>query len=732
MSDSKLTHESASRRQFLKGSSAALGGLIVGAWLPPFAPKSAAAAAVSSKKGQLGDSFAKGFGAFVRVGHDSRVTVISPKIEMGQGIHTGIAMMVAEELEVGLDQIDLQEAPPNADLYTDTLLQFQGTGGSTSTRYTWEPLRKAGATARMLLAEAAASVWRVEADQCEARNGQIHGPNGQALGYGKLVDLAATYPLPEAVNLKQPEEFRLIGTPAQRIDTPAKVNGQAKFTIDLDIPDMLITSARACPVYGGKVRSVSDDAARAIPGVRDIVVLDNAVAVTASNTWACFEGLKALDIEWDYGANRKLDSATVEQKLLQASSRDGVVAADTGSFDQSLKMAATQFEAVYQQPLLSHSPLEPMTCVAHVQADGCDLWVGTQVPGLAQQTAASVTGLNPDQIRVHNQLIGGAFGRRLDFDFITQAVQIANKVDYPVKLTWSREEDMTHDMYRPGYVDRMTAAIGADGYPVGWRHRIAGGSIMARYLGFLPDSGVDFDAVEVAVDPVYQLGDLNVRYIREEPEVVPISWWRGVGVLRGTFAVECFIDELANQAGIDPLQYRKTLLQHRPRVLSALELLASKSRWNEPLPEGKGRGLAVGEVFGSIIATVVELSAVGDKAIRIDRLVTVVDCGLVTNPRSVKAQMEGGTLFGLSAALFNEIEIEKGQVQQENFHEYRQLRMGEAPSVEVHVVPSAEAPGGVGEAGTALIGPALVNAVHATFGDRVRQLPLTRSGYYIV
>lgn len=732
MSDNHLTQESASRRQFLKGSTAAMGGLMVGAWLPPFAPKSAAAAAVATQKGALGDRFAKGFGAFVRVGHDGRVAVISPKIEMGQGIHTGIAMMVAEELEVGLDQIDLQEAPPDAELYTDTLLQFQATGGSTSTRYTWEPLRRAGATARILLVEAAASVWKVEAGQCQARDGQVLGPDGQALGYGKLVDLAATYPLPETVELKQPDAFRLIGTPAQRLDTPAKVNGEAKFTIDLDVPGMLITSARACPVYGGTVRQVSDRAARAIPGVKDVVVLENAVAVTATNTWACFEALKALDIEWDYGANRELDSARLGEKLHEASRRDGVVAAENGNIDQSLDTAATQFEAVYEQPFLSHSPLEPMTCVAHVQANGCDLWVGTQVPGLAQQTAASITGLSPEQIRIHNQWIGGAFGRRLDFDFITQAVQIASKVDYPVKLTWSREEDMTHDMYRPRYVDRMTAAIGDDGYPAGWRHRIAGGSIIARYLGGLPDNGVDFDAVEIAVDPVYHLDDLKVHYIREEPEVVPISWWRGVGVLRGIYAVECFIDELAHNAGIDPLTYRKTLLQHRPRVVAALERLAEQSNWGDPLPEGRGRGLAVGEVFGSVVATVVELSAVGDKGIRIDRLVTVVDCGLVTNPTSVKAQMEGGTLFGLSAALFNEIEIEQGQVQQENFHEYRQLRMGEAPSVEVDIVPSAEAPGGVGEAGTALIGPALVNAVHAAFGDRVRQLPLTRSGYYIV
>jgi isoquinoline 1-oxidoreductase beta subunit len=731
MMDNQLKPGMTSRRRFLKASSAVLGGLVVGAWLPPLTPKSAAAEAVAQGKVSLGDSFSNGFGAFVRVGHDGRVSLISPKAEMGQGIQTGIAMMVAEELEVGLDQIDIQEAPPNAELYTDALLQFQATGGSTSTRYTWEPLRRAGASARMLLIRAAASVWEADPNLCHARDGKVFGPAGQKISYGDLVDLAATYSLPDDVPLKRPEDFRLIGTPATRLDTPTKVNGQAKFTIDLDMPDMLITSARACPVYGGKVRHVDDKAARSVPGVRDIVILEDVVAVTATNTWACFQGLKALNVEWDYGTNSKIDSAVVDQKLQDAIQRDGVIATEKGAIDASLQAANSKFEAVYVQPFLSHSPLEPMSCVAHVRDDGCDLWVGTQVPGFAQQTAAAVTGLKPEQVKVHNQWIGGAFGRRLDFDFITQAVRIASKVSYPVKLTWSREEDMTHDLYRPQYADRMTAAINDDGFPVGWQHRIAGGSIFARYVGSLPASGVDPDAVEVAVDPIYKLDSLKVHFIREEPEVVPVSWWRGVGVLRSTFAVECFVDELAHNAGIDPMAYRKTLLAHKPRVLAALNVLASKGAWDSPLPPGRGRGLAVGEVFGSVVVSMVELSAIGEKGVRIERLVTVVDCGLVINPTSVKAQMEGGTLFGLSAALFNEIDIKDGQVQQENFHAYRQLRISEAPPVEVHIVPSAEAPGGVGEAGTALIGPALLNAVNATFGDRVRRLPLVRSGYFI-
>jgi len=473
-----------SRRRLLQGSGIALGGLVLSTWLPPLVSKSAAAEAAAA--GRLGDRSAEGYGAFVRIGHDGVVTVISPKIEMGQGAQTGIAMMVAEELEVGLDQVVIQEAPPNSALYTDTLLQFQATGGSTSTRYTWEPLRRAGATARVLLIQAAALQWHVAPSLCHAQNGQVFGPGGFQAKYGELVEAAATLPLPTDVPLKTPEQFKLLGTPAQRLDTPAKVNGKARFTIDLQIPGMLVASTITCPVYGGRLRTVDDAAARRVPGVRDIVRLDNAVAVTGSHFWACQQAIKALKIEWDFGPNASIGSTHLDQELLAASSRDGVVAKRTGDIEQAKLQAASQFEAVYEQALLSHSPLEPMSCVAHVRKDGCELWVGTQVPVFAQQTAAKVTGLPGEKIQVHNQLIGGAFGRRLEFDFITQAVAIARLVDYPIKLIWSREEDMTHDLYRPLYADRMKAALDDKGRPLGWEHRIAGASILARYAGSLP------------------------------------------------------------------------------------------------------------------------------------------------------------------------------------------------------------------------------------------------------
>ncbi|GAA6131341.1 xanthine dehydrogenase family protein molybdopterin-binding subunit [Halopseudomonas sabulinigri] len=717
-----------SRRGFLKGSSLAMGGLVLSTWLPGFAPRGVAAEATAA--GRLGDKSPRAYGAYVRVGHDGLVTVISPKIEMGQGAHTGIAMMVAEELEVPLSAVTIEDAPPDSELYADSLMQFQATGGSTSTRHSWQPLREAGATARLLLIQAAAARWGVDAAQCHAKNGEVFGPAEQKLGYGELVDAASELPLPTDIALKTPEQFTLLGTPAQRIDTPNKVNGKAQFTIDLSVPDMLIASTLTCPVFGGTLRSLDDSAAKKVPGVRDVIKLDNAVAVSASNYWACQQGLKALKVEWDLGENASINSAQLDDALQQASARDGVVAHNAGDIGKALEEAASRFEAVYEQAFLSHSPLEPMTCVAHVRPDACELWVGTQVPVFAQQTAAKISGLPADKIIIHNQLIGGAFGRRLDYDFITQAVDVARHVSYPIKLIWSREEDMTHDMYRPQYADRLTAALDADGKPTGWQHRIAGASVLGRYMGSLPENGVDGDAVEVAIDPIYALPNLLVNYVREEPKVVPVSWWRGVGPLRSTYALECFIDELALNAGADPVDYRLGLMAEHPRAQAVLRLAAEKAGWGNSLPDGQGRGVAVSAVFGSYVATVVEMEMRGDKAIRIKRLVCAIDCGLVTNPTSVQAQMEGGTLFGLSASLFNEILIEQGVVQQTNFHNYRQLRITDAPGVEVHIVPSLEAPGGVGETGTALIGPALVNALHAASGTRLRRLPLSRAGYY--
>lgn len=729
MSDTTQSAAIVSRRGLLKGG-ALLGGLVVSTWLPPLMSRGFAAEAIQGAR--LGDAAEKGYGAFVRIDHAGQVTVISPKIEMGQGVQTGIAMMVAEELEVPLSQVTIAEAPPNAALYTDTLLQFQATGGSSSTRYTWEPLRKAGAGARIVLTQAAAMRWNVAPSQCHAENGRIIGPNGQSAGYGELVDAAAALPLPTDIPLKAIADFKLLGKPVQRLDTPHKVNGSAKFTIDLQVPDMLIASSLTCPVRGGTLRSVKDEAARKVPGVRDVIRLSNAVAVTASNFWACQQALKALEIEWDLGPHANTDSAQLDKALLDASSKDGVFAKQTGDIAGALKSASSHFEAVYEQPFLSHSPLEPMTCVAHVRPDACELWVGCQAPGFAQMGAAKVCGMPVEKVVIHNQLIGGGFGRRLESDFIFQAVDIARQVSYPIKLIWSREEDMTHDLYRPHYVDRLNAALDKDLRPVGWEHRIAGASVVAAYLGALPPNGVDGDAVEVAIDPIYTLPNLQVRYIRQDPEAIAVSWWRGVGPLRSTYAVESFIDELAHNAKADPVEYRLSLMQSQPRAQAVLKKAAELAGWKTPLPAGSGRGVAVSAVFGSFVATIVELEKQGDKGLHIKRLITVVDCGFVNNPTSVLSQMEGGTLFGLSAALFNEVLVEKGQVQQTNFHTYRQIRMSDAPPVEVHLMPSLESPGGVGETGAVPAAAALVNAVHAATGVRERRLPLSRFGYFTV
>ncbi|ANF25386.1 xanthine dehydrogenase family protein molybdopterin-binding subunit [Stutzerimonas stutzeri] len=732
MAHPDTTLESRSRRNLLKVGSLALGGLVIGFSLP-FPGRSFAEQVLSEGPEDQPMSNATALDAFIGIDRDGKVIFTVPKIEMGQGAQSGLAVMIAEELEIGLDQITLKEAPPNEAIYNDKLLNFQATGGSTSIRSNWEPLRQAGAAARLLLIQAAAQRWQVGADQLRAENGRVLGPDGQSFGYGELVDDASKLPVPENIPLKPAEQFKLIGKPTRRLDTPAKVNGTARFTIDLVVPGMKYASARACPVIGGTVRSVDDRAARKVPGVIDVIRLGDAVAVIGEHTWATFAGVRALEIEWDYGDNADIDSAQMEREIKEALDKPGALANEQGDIDKALKDAAKTFEAEYQMPFLAHAALEPMTCVAQVRPDAVELWVGTQVPVRAQTAAAEASGRPAEQIIVNNQLIGGAFGRRLEVDFIHQAAAIAAKVDYPIKLTWLREEDTTHDMYRPHYIDRFAAAMDAEGRLLGWRHTIAGASVLARFApAAVPDSGLDGDAVEVAIHPIYAMQNLRVNYVPVPPKALRQSWWRGVGPLRSTYMLESFIDEVARSVDRDPVEYRMELLGSHPRAQAVLRLAAEQAGWGEPLEAGHGRGVAVQEVFGSFLATVVELQVTEDKGIKLKRLVVAVDCGQVMNPVSVKSQIEGGTLFGLSAALFNEITVSKGRVEQSNFHDYRQLRISEAPPVETFIVESREAPGGVGEAGTAMIAPALVNALASANGTRIRRLPLARAGYYVI
>ncbi len=732
MSQPDTTLQSTSRRTLLKVGSLALGGLVIGFTLP-FAGRSFAEQILNEGPEDQPMSNATALDAFISIDRDGQVTFTVPKIEMGQGAQSGLAVMVAEELEIGLEQITLKEAPPNEQIYNDKLLNFQATGGSTSIRSNWEPLRQAGAAARLLLIQAAAQRWQLGADQLRAENGRVLDPDGQSLGYGELVEDAAKLPVPEDIPLKPADQFRLIGKPTRRLDTPAKVDGTARFTIDLVVPGMKYASIRACPVLGGTLREVDERAARQILGVIEVVRLDNAVAVIGEHTWAAFAGVRALEIDWALGDNAGIDSAQMEREIRAALDKPGAIANEQGDIDAALKDAARTFEAEYEMPFLAHAALEPMTCVAEVRADAVELWVGTQVPVRAQTAAAEAAGRPVEQVIVNNQLIGGAFGRRLEVDFISQAVAIAAQVDYPIKLTWTREEDTTHDMYRPHYIDRFAAALDAEGRLQGWRHTIAGASVLARFAPeAVPENGLDGDAVEVAMHPIYAMPNLRVNYVPVPPRALHQSWWRGVGPLRSTYMLESFIDEVARSVEQDPVDYRMALLGNHPRAQGVLRLAAEKAGWGEPLEAGHGRGVAVQEVFGSFLATVVELQVSEDKGIRLKRLVVAIDCGQVMNPVSVKSQIEGGTLFGLSAALFNEITVREGRVEQTNFHDYRQLRISDAPPVETYIVESREAPGGVGEAGTAMIAPALVNALAAANGTRIRRLPLARAGYYVI
>jgi isoquinoline 1-oxidoreductase subunit beta len=494
------------------------------------------------------------------------------------------------------------------------------------------------------------------------------------------------------------------------------------------VPGMKIATVAACPVFGGKLAGVDDGKAKAIKGVHQIVRLGDAVAVVADHMWAAKQGLAALDIRWNEGQNAKLSTADIVQQLEAASQKPGVVARKEspaqGDMAKVMAGAAQKVEAIYEVPLLAHATMEPLNCTVHVRQDGCDVWVGTQVATRAQATAAQVTGLPPDKIRVHNHLLGGGFGRRLEVDFITQAVQIAKQVDGPVKVIWTREEDIQHDIYRPYYYDRLAAGLDEQGLPLAWSHRVTASSILARWLPPAFKDGLDTDAVEGAVEPPYALPNVLVDYVRQEPPGIVTGWWRGVGPTHNIFVVESFIDELAAAAHKDPAEYRRALLDKSPRARAVLDLAAEKAAWGRPLPAGHGRGVSVQHAFGSYLAQVAEVAVSKEGEVRVQRVVCAVDCGITVNPDTVKAQMEGGIIFGITGVLFGEITIKDGRVEQNNFNDYRILRINEAPVVEVHLVKSTESPGGIGEPGTSAIAPAVTNAIFAATGKRVRKLPI--------
>ena len=698
-----------SRREFLIAGAAAGGGLLLG-WRIDARP--------------LSPVFAPN--AFIRIGTDGRVTMIMGQVEMGQGMYTAMPMLLAEELEVGLDQVRLEHAPPDDKLYANPIFHFQATGGSTSVKGLYEPMRRAGATARTMLMAAAAKRWNVDPASCRAERGAvIHTPSHRRLSYGALAAAAAALPIPDNVVLKRPEDFKLIGTPAKRLDTPDKVNGRAQFGIDVRLPGMKIATVAASPVLGGTVAGLDEAKAMAIAGVRQIVKLDDVVAVVADHMWAAKQGLAALAIRWDDGPNAKVSTADVVRELDAASQQPGVVARKEGDAAAAIAAATVKLDAVYQAPFLAHTTMEPINCTVHVRPDGCEVWTGSQVLARAQATAAQVTGLPLERVVVHNHLLGGGFGRRLEVDYVTQAVRIAKQVDGPVKVVWTREEDVQHDVYRPYYYDRMAAGLDAHGKPIAWTHRLVGPSILARWAPPAFRNGLDGDALDGAVHLQYDIPAIQVEYVRHEEPVVNTGFWRGVGVTHNTFVIESFIDELALAAKADPFEYRRALLAKSPRARTVLELAAQQAGWGETLPAGRGRGIALMySGWDTYVVQVAELSVSESGEVRVHRIVCAVDCGTVVNPDIVKAQIEGGVIFGIGGALWGEVTLKNGRVEQSNFHDVRVLRMNETPPIEVHLVRNLEPPGGIGEPGTAVTAPALANAIFAATGKRIRKLPL--------
>lgn len=722
-----------SRRTFLKHgvtlSAAMGGGLLLGFSLPAAAQQKArnARGVKTGDASPLPQAGVWAPNAFIRIDRGGGVTLIMPKVEMGQGVYTSIPMLIAEELEVPLDRVALDHAPPNAKLYGDPLLGGgQITGGSTSIRYAWQPMRQAGATARVLLVTTAAHRWKVDPAACRAHEGAVvHEPTGRRLGYGELVDAAANMPIPTGVELKHPSQFTLVGKPTNRLDSPQKVDGSARFGLDTRVPGMRYAAIMHCPVLGGTLSSVDETKAKQVPGVRQVVKMPHAVAVVGDHTWAAKSGAAALDVKWNEGEGATLSTKDIVEQLAAAAKKTGAVAHREGDAAKALGSAKHRVDAVYEQPFLAHATMEPMNCTVHVRPDACDIWVGTQVPGFAVQAAQKVTGLPAERIALHNHLIGGGFGRRLEVDMIVQALEIGKQVDAPVKVFWTREEDVQHDMYRPYYYDRISAGLDEHGKPVAWQHRIVGSSILSRFAPGAVKDGVDADAVEVAAQLPYAIPNQLVDYVREEPRTVPTAFWRGVGATRGTFVVESFLDELSGEARIDPVQYRRDLLRDKsPRALNVLEVAARASNWGEPLPKGEGRGVSVMHAFGSYLSMVAHVAVDAQGQVSVKRVVCAVDCGMTVNPKTIEAQIEGGVVFGISAVLYGEITLKNGRVEQTNFTDYRVLRMNETPAIEVHIVQSAEAPGGIGEPGTAALAPAVTNAIYAATGKRVRKLPV--------
>ena len=699
------------RREFLE--TAGVAGLVIGFHLP--------ATGRQAMRGGAAAAFAPN--AWLRIGADESVLVVVDRSEMGQGVTTSLPMLLAEELEADWSKVRIESAPADK-AYTNPMFGMQGTGGSTSVRAAYTPLRKAGAAAREMLLSAAAETWGVDKAACRAEQGAVvHTPSNRRLTYGKLVAKAATVPLPHDVPLKDPKDWKILGTRVKRLDTPPKVDGSAQFGIDVKAPGLLVAVIARSPVFGGKVKSFDATNAKAVPGVKHVVQISTGVAVVADGYWSAKKGRDALTVTWDEGPTASVSSASISELFGQKAGQTGAVARHDGDAQGALPGAATKLDAAYELPFLAHATMEPMNCTAHVRADGVDIWAPTQFQTGAQGVGAGIGGVPPEKVKVHTTYLGGGFGRRFELDFIREALETSKATGAPVKVIWSREDDIRNAQYRPACYHKMQAGLDASGQPVAWTHRIVAPSIMARVFPDTVKNGLDGEAVEGGVDMPYTVSNVHVDYSLTDTGI-PVGFWRSVNNSYNAFVVESFIDELANAAKKDPYEYRRDLLGKAPRHLRALNLAASKAGWGTPLPTGRSRGIAVYKSFDSYVAEVAEVSVGSDGAPRVHRVVCAVDCGPVVNPDIVEAQMQSAIVYGLTAALWGEITIDKGRVQQSNFHDYRMLRLAEMPVVEVHIVPSTDAQGGVGEPGTPPIAPAVCNAIFAGTGKRIRKLPI--------
>ena len=713
-----MNSQGTTRRTFLKTSAAATGGLVIAFHVPGARRLSAAGLTAD-------DAFTPN--AFLRIGEDDTITVLLAHSEMGQGIWTALPMLIAEELDCDWSSIRVRHAPAGPQ-YAHTAYGIQATGGSTTTWSEFDRYRQAGATARRMLVQAAAKRLGIAESEIRTDSGTVIAGEHR-LSYGQLVDTAVNLPAPESVTLKDPAEWKVIGTPTKRLDTPEKITGRAKFGIDVQLEGMLTAVVARAPSFGGTVKSFDARAAKAVPGVRQVNQVPSGVAVVADHFWAASKGREALEIEWNPGPAADVDSDALIAEWRELVRSPGVTATEAGDVAAALDGAAQTVEAEFSFPYLAHAAMEPLNCTVRIEPDGCDVWTGTQFQGPDQMAAAAITGLKPEQVRIHTTFLGGGFGRRANpaTDFVSEAVHVAKAAGVPVKTVWTREDDTRGGYYRPAFVHRGRLGLDSGGMPVAWDHDMAGQSILAGtfFEAGIPENGVDPSSIEGLADSPYLAEVPNHRIGVHTPAPgVPVLWWRSVGHTHTAFVVESLVDQAAHAAGADPVEYRRALLANHPRHLGVLNLAVEKAGWDSSPPTGRARGVAVHESFGSFVAEVAEVS-VEDGQIRVHRVTAAIDCGIAVNPETIEAQLEGAIAYGLAATLHSAIHLKDGGAQESNFHDYKVLRLAEMPEVEVHIVPSTDPPGGVGEPGTPPIAPAVANAVFALTGRRLTDLPLS-------